>query len=156
MMQKFTKIGALCLLLISFFGLNAQKESVLRSFINTNDIAVRSVQKYSINITGQESESKVKELLRMQSASVKLFSSDPKKSADVAYMVRSQCSDFLNKHSKGSLDYLKLSDKERSYFTSPKPVDQVDSYLNKKELDKINSLDVKDPHLFDELNTRIK
>ena len=31
----------------------------------------------------------------------------------MAYSIRQKCSEFLNTHSKGSLDYLKLSDKER-------------------------------------------
>ena len=155
MIRKFTGILAFSLLLISFFGLRAQGADVLKSFINKNDVAIRSVQKYSINLGGQDSETNVKELLRLQLASVKLFTKDPSKSADIAWSIRQKCSAFLNTHSKGSLDYLKLSDKERTYFTSPKPVDQAGSYLNRKELDKINSLDTKNPHLFDELNTRI-
>jgi hypothetical protein len=100
-------------------------------------------------------EAFVKELLKLQVASVKLFKSDPSKSADVAYLIRTKCSDFLSKNSKGSLEYLTLSDKEQSYFSSPKPVDKVQSYLSKKEIEKINSVDVKNPHLFDDLNTRI-
>jgi hypothetical protein len=155
MNRKFTGILAFCLLFVSFFGLRAQSTEVLKSFINKNDVAVRSVQKYSINLSGQESETNVKELLKLQAASVKLFSKNPSKSADIAWTVRQKCNEFLNANSKGSLDYLKLTDKERAYFTSPKPVDQVNSYLTKKELEKINSVDTKNPHLFDELNTRI-
>jgi hypothetical protein len=155
MTRKFSGILAFSLLMVSFFGLRAQTTDVLKSFINENDVAIRSVQKYSINLNGQENENRVKELLRFQIASVKLFTKDPSKSADIAYSIREICSEFLNTHSKGSLEYLKLSDKERAYFTSPKPVDQAGSYLNKKEQEKINSLDARNPHLFDELNTRI-
>jgi hypothetical protein len=128
----------------------------LKSFINENDVAVRSVQKYSINLTEPESENNVKELLKLQMASAKLFTSNSGKSADIAYMVREKCREFLNKHSKGSLEYLELTEKERAFFTSPKPVNKISSLLNKKELDKINAIDAKDPHLFDDLNTRIK
>jgi hypothetical protein len=155
MIKKLTGILAFSLLFISFLGLQGQGNEVLKSFINKNDVAVRSVQKYSITMNGSEAETKVKEVLKLQLASVKLFKKDPSKSADIAYALRQKCTEFLNTNSKGSLDYLKLSDKERSYFTSPKPVDQVNSYLNDKELNKINSIDTKDPHLFDELNTRI-
>lgn len=155
MTRNFTGILAFSLLLISFFGLKAQGNDVLKSFINKNDIAIRSVQKYSISLSGQEAEDNVKELLKLQTACVKLYATNASKSKDIAWQIRQKCTEFLNTHSKGSLDYLKLSDKERSYFTSPKPVDQVNSYLNKKELEKINSLDTKDPHLFDGLDTRI-
>ena len=154
MNRKFTGILAFSLLFISFFTLKAQSNDVLKAFINKNDVAIRSVQKYSINLGTPESET-VKELLKFQTASVKLFSMNPSKSADIAWAIRRKCNDFLNAHSKGSLDYLKLTDNERAYFTSPKPVDQANSYLNNKELQKISSLDTKDPHLFDELNTRI-
>jgi hypothetical protein len=155
MIKKFTGFLAFSLLFFSFFGLEAQGNDILKSFINENDIAVRSVQKYSINLSGPDADAKVKEVLKLQLASVKLYTKNPSKSADIAYALRQKCTEFLNTNSKGSLDYLKLSDKERSYFTSPKPVDQVNSYLNTTELDKINSIDTKNPHLFDELNTRI-
>ena len=156
MKNNLIKSLTVCALFMSFFSLNAQQESILKSFINKNDIAVRSVQKYSINLTDQASADNVKELLKLQMASVKLFSSDPGKSSDIAYSVREKCSTFLTQNSKGSLDYLTLSDKERSFFTSPKPITNSDSYLNKKELGSVGSVNTKDPHLFDGLNTRIK
>ncbi len=156
MNQTFTKTLAICLLLVSFFSLKAQQADLLKSFINKNDIAVRSVQKYSINSTDPASELIVKEFLQYQIASVKLFKSDPAKSADIAYMVREKCSEFLTKNSKSSLEYLTLTDKERSFFSSPKKVDRVNSNLNKSELQKVNSVDTKNPHLFDDLNTRIQ
>ena len=64
--------------------------------------------------------------------------------------------EFLTKNSKGSLEYLALTDKEKAFFSSPKKVDQVNSTLNKSELQKVNSVDTKNPHLFDDLNTRIQ
>lgn len=154
--KALTKTLTICLLVVSFYSLNAQQADLLKSFINKNDIAIRSVQKHSINSTDPGSEAIVKELLISQSASVKLFASDPAKSADIAYMVREKCTEFLNKNSKGSLEYFKLSDKENLFFSSPKPVDKINSHLDKSELQKINSVDTKNPHLFDDLNTRIQ
>ena len=156
MKKNLLKSLAIGALIISFFGVNAQEADILKSFINKNDIAIRGVQKYSINMSGQESEANVKDLLKSQIACVKLYKSNPSKSADLAYSIRQKCTEFMTANSKGSLDYLKLTDKEKSFFPSPKPVDQVNSYLNKKELEKVNSVDAKDPHLFDDLNTRIK
>lgn len=156
MKKTFTKTLTFCLLTVSFFSIKAQQADLLKSFINKNDIAIRSVQKYSINSTDPVSETTVKELLISQSASVKLFASNPAKSADIAYMVREKCTEFLNKIPTASLEYFKLSDKEKAFFTSPKPVDKTSSHLNKSELQKINSVDTKDPHLFDDLNTRIQ
>jgi hypothetical protein len=156
MKKNLTKSLALCVLFLAFFGLKAQRADLLKSFINKNDIAVRSVQKYSINLNDQASADNVKELLILQSASVKLFNSNPSKSSDLAYIVREKSSDFLSKNSKGDLEYLKLSDKEKAFFSSPKQVEKPNSILNRKELDKINSANTKDPHLFDGMNTRIK
>lgn len=156
MKKTFTQTLAFCLLTVSIFSLKAQETNLLKFFINENDIAVRSVQKYTINSTDPASESIVKELLQFQIASVKLFKSNPTKSADIAYMVREKCSEFLTKNSKGSLEYLTLTDKERSFFSSPKKVDQANSNLSKSELQKVNTVDTKNPHLFDDLNTRIQ
>ena len=156
MKKTFTKTLAFCLLTVLFLSSKAQQSGLLKSFINENDIAVRSVQKYSINSTDPNSETTVKELLQFQIASVKLFNSDPAKSADVAYMVREKCSEFLTKNSKGSLDYLILTDKEKAFFSSPKKVDHINSNLDQSELQKVNAVDTKNPHLFDDLNTRIQ
>jgi hypothetical protein len=145
----------MCVFLVVFFNTKAQNSDLLKTFINKNDIAIRSVQKYSINLNDPAIDATVKELLRFQIASVKLFSSNQNKSADIAYLIREKCLDFLTKNSNTPLEYFKLSDKETSFFSSPKPVDKIDSQLNKSELQKINSVDVKNPHLFDGINTRI-
>jgi hypothetical protein len=89
-------------------------------------------------------------------ASVKLFGSNPSKSSDIAYSVREKCTTFLTLNSKGSLEYLQLSDKEKAFFSSPKPVTNGTSALSRKEVEKVNSVNTKDPRLFDGLNTRIK
>ena len=147
---------ALCLLAITFFSLKAQENSLLKTFINENDIAIRGVQKHAINLSDPASAAIVKELLQYQIASVKLFNSNSAKSADIAFMIREKCSDFLTKNSKTSLEYLKLTDKEKAFFSSPKQVEKISSNLNKSELQKVNSIDTKNPHLFDDLNTRIQ
>lgn len=156
MKKNLTKSLALCALLLSFFSINAQDSGILKSFINKNDIAVRSVQKYSINLTDPVTETNFKELLQLQMASVKLYNSNPSKSADIAYLVREKCTTFLTQNSKGSLEYLQLSDKEKTFFSSPKTVTNATSALSKKEAEKATSVNTKDPHLFDGLNTRIK
>lgn len=156
MKNNLFKTLAFCAFFATFFSLDAQDSGLLKAFINKNDIAIRSVQKYSINLTDPANDVILKELLLSQTACVKLFDSNPGKSADIAYSVREKCSDFLTKNSKGSLEYLILSDKEHLFFSSPKPVDKINSYLNKKEIEKVNSIDAKNPHLFDDLNTRIK
>lgn len=155
-MKNLTKSVAMCLLLISFVGLKAQENNLLKSFINENDIAIRSVQKHSINMADPANEALIKELLEYQTASVKLFKSNTTKSTDIAYIIREKCVDFLSKNSKTSLDYLTITDKEQSLFTSRKSVEKISSNLNKNELQKINSVDTKNPHLFDDLNTRIQ
>ena len=155
MIKNFTKDLAICAFFVVVLNSNAQNSELLKTFINKNDIAVRSVQKYSVNLTSEADADNVKEFLRLQVATVNAFKSNPQKSADLAYMVRQKCTEFLTLNSKGSLDYLTLSDKEKSFFSSPKQVEKFNSLLKKSELEKINSIDTKDPHLFDGLNTRI-
>ncbi|MBP7808228.1 MAG: hypothetical protein KA163_02940 [Bacteroidia bacterium] len=154
-MKNLKKTLAICLLAVSFFSLKAQEANLLKTFINKNDIAIRSVQKYSINLNDAASEATIKELLQFQIASVKFFNSNPGKSADIAYIVRQKSTEFLSKNTKASLEYLTLSDKEKTLFSSPKQVDKISSDLTKSELQKVNSIDTKNPHLFDDLNTRI-
>lgn len=155
-MKNFTKTLALGLLLVSFFITKAQDNTLLKSFINKNDVAVRSVQKHAILLANPNSEATFKELLKSQIASVKLYKNNPSKSADIAYAVREKCKAFLNENSKTSTDYLILSDKEKSYFSSHKTINNTDSFLNKSELEKVNNVDAKNPRLFDDLTVRIK
>lgn len=155
MKKNLTQTLAICAFLFTFFYSSSQNTSLLKDFINENDIAIRSVQKHSINLSGEEIENNLKDLLILQVACVKSFGSNSGKSADLAYAIREKCTDFLTKNSKTSLDYLKLTDKERAFFSSPKPVEKPNSLLKKGELDKINSIDTKNPHLFDGMNTRI-
>jgi hypothetical protein len=154
-LKNITKTLVTCFLLVVFSNAKAQESAILKSFINKNELAVRSVQKYSINLTGEAVNDNVKDLLKLQIASVKLYNSDPSKSADIAYTVRKKCGDFLKINSKGSLEYLNLSDKEKAFFSSPKTIEKADSDLDPAELQKINSLNVKDPHQFDDLTIKI-
>lgn len=155
-MKKLAQFLATGCFLVFAFNLKSQDTSVLKLFINENDIAIRSVQKHSINLTDPASESTVKELLMLQIASVASFETEPKKSADIAFAVRKRCSDFLKTNSKTSLEYLILTDKERKLFQSPQPINEADTYLSNSENQKIKSLNSKDPHLFDNLETRLK
>lgn len=92
----------------------------------------------------------------LQIASVAAFESNSKQSADIAFAVRKRCSDFLKINSKTSLEYLIFTDKERNFFKSPQPINEPDTYLSNDENQKIKSLNSKDPHLFDNLETRLK
>ena len=155
MKKNLTQILALSAFLFTYNYSSSQNSAVLKDFINENDIAIRSVQKYGINMSGSETETTLKDLLILQVASVKTFNSNAGKSADLAFAIREKCTEFLTKNSTGSLDFLKLTDKERTFFSSPKPVEKANSLLKKGELEKINSIDTKNPHLFDGMNTRI-
>jgi len=155
MKKNLTKILALCAFLFTYFYSSSQNSALLKAFINENDIAIRSVQKHAINLNDPAAEATLKDLLVLQVASVSSFNLDADKSANFPYAIREKCTGFLTQNSKTSLDYLKLTDKERAFFSSPKPVEKPNSLLKKGELDKINSIDTKNPHLFDGMNTRI-
>lgn len=134
----------------------AQTNTELKDFINKNDIALRAVQKNSIKLTDQANEINFKELLKFQIASVELFNTDNDKSVAMAYIVREKCLDFLSKNVPGSIVYLKPTDKETLFFSTRKPLKKINSYFNKTEIQVINDIDVKNPFLFNDFNTRIK
>ena len=148
----------LFLSVLFFCGITkAQTNTVLKDFINKNDIAVRGVQKNSIKLTDQANEIYFKELLKFQIASVKFFDTDPEKSIAMAYLIREKCVDFLSKnYYPGPFVYFNLSDKETLFFSTRKPLKDINSYFNKSEDKVINAIDVKNPHLFDDFITRIK
>lgn len=155
-MKKLTQFLATGFFLVFALNIKSQDTSILKSFINENDIAIRSVQKYSINLSDPSADSNVKELLKLQVYSVKLFNENIKKSADLALTIREKCTVFLKANSKGSLEFLEFTDKERAYFSSNSPASAEKINLSAKEIQKIESLDTKDPHLFDNIETRIK
>lgn len=153
-MNSYKKILAICLLQILFYGLKAQNKEILKSFINKNDIALRSIQKQVIKSGTQESELLLSELINYQSIAVNEFDGNPGKSADIAYFVRVKCSEFL-KDKATSTEYLKFSDKETNYFSSHKSYVAEPSTINSAEMQKLKSLNIKDPHVFENLKTRI-
>lgn len=145
----------LCVLLFCAIT-KAQTNTVLKDFINKNDIAIRSVQKNSIIFTDHSNEINFKELLKFQIASVKFFNTDTEKSVALAYIVREKCIDFLSRYSQVPIVNFKLNDKENLFFSSGKSLKKINSYFNKSEVQVINAIDVKNPHLFDDFITRIK
>lgn len=155
-MGNFTKKVIGCLFFLSFLSFKAQDNNLLKNFINKNDFALRSVQKNSINIASVENDANFKELLKLQIASVKLFESDSDQSAAMAYIVREKCTEFLSKNTQVSLKFFKLSDNETSFFLTKQPLKKINSYFTKGELKVINTLDVKNPNLFNDFIIRIK
>lgn len=155
-MKIFTKKLLVVLILLSFIPLKAQQDTLLKAFINKNDFALHGFQKYVIKLSDKENESEIKELLKYQIVSIKLFSTDLKKSADFAYIVRKKCENYLAKNTLDYVKYLKLSNYESAYFSGEKPTIEASSYLNKAEKRAIDALDIKDPNLFNNFSTRIK
>jgi replication initiation and membrane attachment protein DnaB len=155
-MKIFTKTLVASLIFLSILSVKAQDNKLLKTFINKNDIALRSVQKNAINLADANNQVNFKELLKSQIASVKLFDANPEKSAAIAYSVRKQCTDFLSKNSQGPLTYLKFSDSETEFFSSITPIDKANPYLTKSELKLVKEVDDKNPNLFNDFVLRIK
>lgn len=154
-MNSFKKILGICLLQILVFSLSAQNHEVLKSFINKNDIAIRSVQKQAIQSGSPETDQLYKELLALQIITVNSFEQNSEKSADIAYFVRKKCISFLTTNAKTSTEYLKLNDKENSYFLNHKNYISDPSEINNIDSQKLRTLNLKDPHVFENLKTRI-
>ncbi|MDX2172750.1 MAG: hypothetical protein SFY56_06490 [Bacteroidota bacterium] len=155
-MKIFTKKLLVALILLSFIPLKAQQDTLLKAFINKNDFALHGFQKYVIKLSDKENENEIKELLKYQIASIKLYGTDLKKSAALAYIVRERCEIYLAKSTSDYVKYLRLSSYESAYFAGEKPVVDAGSYLNKTEKKSIDAIDIKDPHLFNNFSTRIK
>ena len=155
-MKSFTKKLLICLFFLSLLTSKAQQDTLLKIFINKNDIALRSVQKYTIKLNDIGNEKQFKELLKYQIACVKLYITDTEKSAIMAYFVRERCANYILKNTNDYTAYLKLSVSESIYFSTKNAIIQINSYLNKTEEKAINALDIKDPHLFNNFIIRIK
>ena len=155
-MKFFTKKLFITIFFLSFVISNAQQDTLLKNFINKNDFALRSFQKYSIKFNDKENEIQFKELLKYQIACVNMYTTDSEKSATMAYSVREKCANYLLKNTTNYITYLKLSDFESSYFSTKKSSININSYFNKTEEKAINAVDTKDPHLFNNFITRIK
>ena len=144
------------LLFFTIFSSYAQNKEIVTGFINKNSIGLRSVQKNSINSTDINNAANFKELLKLHLASIKLVNKNTSESNLLAAKVREKTVEFLSKNTKSSLEYYALTDEESKVFNATKQPKPVDTYFTANELKLINSIDVKNPSLFNSFEITIK
>lgn len=155
-MKNFSRFGIAFLFFLTFFSLKSQEVDLLKNFINKNNIAIRSVQKNSIQISDPKNAENFKELLKLHVISIKVFESNKDVSSSAAYKLRQLSLDFLSKNTAGSIDYFKITEEETTKFGAIPSIQEPNSYLSESELKAIETINTKDPSLFNAFSTRIQ
>ena len=144
------------LFFLTFIGLKAQElelisettTDALKSFINKNSVALRSVQKNSMKNPNSITADNFKNLLKLQLVSVKQYQANKAISGAEAYKLREECISYLSKNTTGSTDYYKITNEEKSAFGSQATVANPNSYLSENEIKSVESINISDPALF--------
>lgn len=152
------KTFTLCLSLILFFSfsIKAQENDLVKSFINKNEIAIRSIQKASMSNSELINAVNFKKLLELQVISVKYFNSNQKVSITAAFKLRTMCFDYFSKISDFSDNYFKVSQEESVIFKSKVELKPLSAYLSSNENNTLNKLDFSNPLLFNDIKINIQ
>lgn len=152
------KTFTLCLSLILFFSfsIKAQENDLVKSFINKNEIAIRSIQKASMSNSELINAVNFKKLLELQIISVKYFNSNKKVSTTAAFKLRTMCFDYFSKISDFSDNYFKVSQEESVIFKSKVELKPLSAYLSSNENNTLNKLDFSNPLLFNDIKINIQ
>ena len=155
-MKIFYKFALTSLFFLTFFTAKSQDIDLLKAFINKNNIAIRSVQKNAMQLADPTVEGKIKDLLKLQVISVNLYSANKDASAAAAYKVRQESLDFLSKNAQGSIDFFKITPEEKTNFSTKPALAAPNTYLSGTELKAIETIDSKNPALFNAFTTTIQ
>lgn len=116
----------------------AQSNAELKDFINKNTYAIRTIQKNMIRDNNSISSATFKEILKNQSAAVKLNDNDKKASMYFAYLVRTACLDYLKKYSQNNAIYFEITESEKAFDRSSSESSKV---LSSSEIRTIDNMD---------------
>lgn len=117
----------------------AQTTVDLKTFINKNNVAIRTVQKNMVRENNSAYVSSFKEILKNQETAVKLYNSNKDESSHFALLVRNESLSFLKKHSAGSTEYFEITESEKVFLKSSS--EKNTSILSSNELKVIEDLD---------------
>jgi hypothetical protein len=156
-MRLFYKLTLSSLFFLTFFTVRSQETDLLKTFINKNNIALRSIQKNSMSAPADaKNTANFKELLKFHIVSIKLYSSNKENSASSAYKVREESLRYITKNVSGSSEYFKITDEDAKLFETKTEAPSPNSYLTESELRSIETIDIKDPKLFNNFTTNIQ
>lgn len=156
-MRFFYRFSLTTLFFLTFFTLRSQETDLLKTFINKNNIALRSIQKNSMSAPADKKNSdSFKELLKLHIISIKLYTTNKETSTASAFKVREESLKYITKNVSGSAEYFKITDEDTKLFETKTEVQSPDSFLNESEIKLIETIDIKDPKLFNSFTTNIQ
>ncbi len=128
----------------------AQTNTELKDFINKNNGAIRTVQKSMIRETNNAYISTFKELVKNQEAAVKAYNIDIKASCYFAFLVRTECVNFFDKHSQGDLSkYFEFTINEKTFLKSSN--EDRSKQLTSDDIKTIEGMDAMSPQSLNKL-----
>lgn len=154
-MKKIFTLTLTAFILFLFTSVKGQNNDILKSFINRNDFALRSVQKHIIK-SGDTSIGLVKSILKLQLISIKFYSSNVELSKRAAYQARKESLIFLERNAPQTLTDFKIKDKEVVVFGIQKPIDSADKYLSETEIKAVAEADANNPAAINSFITSLK
>jgi hypothetical protein len=154
-MKKVFTLKLAIFILFLFGSVKVQSQDVLKSFINRNDFALRSVQKNSIRLGDNNNAAVVKAVLKLHLVSIKFYSSNIELSKQAALEARLQSLAFLEQKAGAPTVDFKIKDKEHAFFGNV-PTVSADKYLSSEELQSIEAVDLHDPAAINTFITSLK
>ena len=118
----------------------AQTNTELKDFINTNTYAIRTIQKNMIRDNNSSYSTTFKEVLKNQEAAVKTNNIDQKASAHFAFLVRTECLDYLKKYSQNNSIYFEITAAEMSFARASGESSKILSFSEIKTIDNMDAM----------------
>lgn len=132
----------------------AQTTVDLKTFINKNNVAIRTVQKNMVRGNNSAYISSFKEILKNQEAAVKLYNTNKDESSHFALLARNESLAFLKKNTTGSTEYFDITESEKSFLKSSS--EKNTTVLSSDELKAIEDLDAMNSQSLNNLTLTIQ
>lgn len=132
----------------------AQTTVDLKTFINKNNVAIRTVQKNMVRGNNSAYISSFKEILKNQEAAVKLYNTSKDESSHFALLARNESLAFLKKNTTGSTEYFEITDSEKLFLKSSS--EKNTTVLSADELKAIEDLDAMNTQSLNNLTLTIQ
>ncbi len=132
----------------------AQTTVDLKTFINKNNVAIRTVQKNMVRGNNSAYISSFKEILKNQEAAVKLYNTNKDESSHFALLARNESLAFLKKNTTGSTEYFEITDSEKPFLKSSS--EKNTTVLSADELKAVEDLDAMNSQSLNNLTLTIQ
>ncbi len=131
----------------------SQTSADLKDFINKNNGAIRTIQKNMIRENNSSYVFSFKEIIKNQESAVKLYKTDQKSSTHFAFLVRTECLDYLKKHSENTATYFEVTELEKAFARSSGESIKI---LSPSELKVVDQMDALNPQSLNNLTLIIQ